>query len=256
MDLTNQNGINDVMDVSLDDVNTTSTTGTSSDITLDDIYFKDAFTKTGNKLNLEVNSAKVDCITSKNNKFSLDEEGNLTVKSITTEKDNSNHLDMAEVLKKVYPVGSLYMSISSTNPSTLFGGTWERINGYYLYAGNGGNTAGSNTSGGPSTNSTGSTAITVAQMPKHKHLIYQDANGNGGRHAVATGYSYGGGSLIARLTNVNEASNLSPNSGDNAKGLVNADYTGSGQGHTHTLNSHTHTVTPLRFEVYMWKRTA
>ena len=57
----------------------------SSDFSLDDIYFKDAFTKTEDKLNLEVNNAAIDCLTSRNNKFSLDSEGNLIVKSITSE---------------------------------------------------------------------------------------------------------------------------------------------------------------------------
>lgn len=56
----------------------------SNDVfSLDDIYFKDAFTKTEDKLNLEVNNADIDCLTSRNNKFSLDEDGNLIVNSIT-----------------------------------------------------------------------------------------------------------------------------------------------------------------------------
>lgn len=31
-----------------------------------------------------------------------------------------------------YPVGSIYMSVSSTDPATLFGGTWERIKDAFL----------------------------------------------------------------------------------------------------------------------------
>ena len=29
-----------------------------------------------------------------------------------------------DILNAVYPVGSIYMSVNSANPSTIFGGTW------------------------------------------------------------------------------------------------------------------------------------
>lgn len=36
----------------------------------------------------------------------------------------------------IYPVGSIYMSIDSTDPSNYFGGTWERIQGKFLLGAN------------------------------------------------------------------------------------------------------------------------
>lgn len=49
-------------------------------------YIVNSFTKKGDNVNLEIDNLNVSCITSKNNNFELDSEGNLTVKSITTMK--------------------------------------------------------------------------------------------------------------------------------------------------------------------------
>ena len=37
-----------------------------------------------------------------------------------------------DTLKNVYAVGSIYMSVNSTSPASLFGGTWERIKDRFL----------------------------------------------------------------------------------------------------------------------------
>lgn len=163
------------------------------------------------------------------------------------------------IFELMYPVGSIYMSTVSTNPATLLGfGTWEQINGRFLYC-----TTTSKTTGGASSVSytpSGSVdyhALTVNEMPSHKHLIYQDANGSGSRFAVVTNYGDAGGQQINKLSS-SGVSNLWPNSGDNAKGLVNADYTGSGWGHNHGFSGTQATIDtmPPWFSVYCWHRTA
>lgn len=85
----------------------------------------DAFTQVQDGLNLEIDNLEVGCITSKNDTFSLDSEGNLTVNSLTTnEGSNQGTIDNQSICNLIYPVGSIYLSVNATNPAALFGGTW------------------------------------------------------------------------------------------------------------------------------------
>ena len=42
--------------------------------------------------------------------------------------------DVTDLIDVIYPVGSIYMSVNSVDPSTLFGGTWEQIEDKFLLA--------------------------------------------------------------------------------------------------------------------------
>ena len=68
------------------------------------------------------------------------------------------------ILNLIYPVGSIYMSVSSTSPATFLGGTWERIQDKFLLSAGSSYVAGA--TGGRAT-----VALTVAEMPSHKHGI-------------------------------------------------------------------------------------
>lgn len=73
-----------------------------------------------------------------------------------------------------YPVGSIYMSVNSTSPSTLFGGTWQRIQDRFLIAA--GSTYKAGGTGGEATH-----VLTVNEMPAHSHGLYaSDMTGTGG----------------------------------------------------------------------------
>lgn len=74
------------------------------------------------------------------------------------------------ILDNVYPVGSIYMSVNSTNPKNLFGGTWEQIQGKFLFGMDSSYPAGS--TGGEITH-----ALTIDEMPEHNHTIYYPNSG-------------------------------------------------------------------------------
>ena len=63
---------------------------------------------------------------------------------------------------KIYPVGSIYMSVNSTNPKDLFGGTWERLKDRFLLGSGDSYSAGA--TGGAS-----SVTLSSNQIPGHTH---------------------------------------------------------------------------------------
>ena len=72
-------------------------------------------------------------------------------------------------LDAVYPVGSIYMSVKSTNPGTLFGGTWVAIaQGRCLV---GVNTSDNDFKTSEKTGGEKKHTLTVAEMPSHSHTI-------------------------------------------------------------------------------------
>lgn len=101
-------------------------------------------------------------------------------------------------LDKIYPVGSIYLSMSSTNPSALFGGTWSAIQGRFLVTSDStyaaGDTGGSNDaivvshSHGGSTGSSGSHThdASTYSSGSHSHSI------SGGSHKHTATCASGG----------------------------------------------------------------
>lgn len=71
----------------------------------------------------------------------------------------------------IYPIGSIYMSMSPTSPSILFGGYWVKLVDTFLLGA--GNTYSARALGGEPTH-----LLTVNEMPSHQHALRR-YNGNG-----------------------------------------------------------------------------
>ena len=223
----------------------------SGDFSLDDIYFKDAFTKTEDKLNIEVDNAEISTLTSKNNKFSLDANGNLVVNSITTNSSGEGQaLNNTAICNLIYPVGSIYMSVNSTSPSTLFGGTWTQLKDRFLLGA--GDTYSNGSTGGSATLQSHTHTIPslsgTAASTTHSHIVT----------TKTTTYAQGSQSAWRCLswpgTNTDYTQTVYTNNGT-ADGAhthtvtTNASNTGSaGDGTSGNM--------PPYLTVYMWKRTA
>lgn len=186
----------------------------------------------------------------------------------STEIDLSNYYTKTEVdgmiqniMLNFYPIGSLYMSVNSTDPGTLFGGTWVRIEDTFLLA------SGSNypaddgthttaTGGAASTPFTPSGTVNGTQLAE-AHLPYIAGSfvlrryGGGtldlapSGHFSSSAISYSATRVEASSTNPNQVSQLTYAFGGN-------------QAHAHGFTGTQGTVDtmPPYLPVYVWKRTA
>ena len=179
--------------------------------------------------------------------------------------ENMNKIeDQLKVLTDaIYPVGSIYMSMSSTNPSNLFGGTWERIGvGRTLVSAGGDANAvvDTNTITNRGTNTAQTTwfpvgetggeldhTLTTTEMPSHTHTI----GSSGAHHHASQGRMEGSGTGANIFESYNGASKTRS---------VNVPRTGTNGNHTHTPantggGAEHNNLSPY-LAVYMWKRTA
>lgn len=134
--------------------------------------------------------------------------------------DHLNHIEDGIIdLLMVYPVGSIYISVNSTSPASLFGGTWEQIEDRFLLAA--GSTYGAGSTGGEAEHT-----LTIDEIPSHTHEVTRYTSTG---DLTGTGYS--------RDQNVKTVK-------DTAYGPYP---TGGGQPHNNM---------PPYLAVYMWKRVA
>lgn len=138
--------------------------------------------------------------------------------------------NLTNIWRKIYPIGSIYMSVNSTNPGTLFGGTWQRIQNQFLLA------AGSSYAAG-STGGAATVTLNVNQIPAHTHRVNDSVWMNvGGNKNIYFNPDSPGTYFINDVAN----------GGRSSTGWTT--YTAGG--------SQAHNNMPPYLAVYVWKRTA
>lgn len=202
-----------------------------------------------------------------------------------TGTQHDEYVTKQALIDLVYPVGSFYMSSSSTSPATLFGGTWEQIKDTFILAAGDTYTAGN--SGGEESHT-----LISDEMPSHSHsfignVVNTDSAGGhthtaqeGGAHTHViylnddSGFKVG---LVLNWGGSNTGANIQViGGGQTTNGTTFQAIARSPGNHTHSTDSkgaHTHSITPTGtisstgsgsahnnmppyLVAYIWKRTA
>ena len=153
----------------------------------------------------------------------------LTDKTLSTGSVIDANVNVVEVLKKAYPIGSVYINASNaTNPASLLGfGTWVAFGAGKVMVGlDAGDTSFDTVgeTGGEKTHT-----LTIAEMPVHSHAQYVTASPGTGGSGIRQDYDADASGLTAYPQGVNTG--------------------GAGSGGSHN-NLQPYIV------VYFWKRTA
>ena len=154
----------------------------------------------------------------------------------------NTYLKKATVIDVIYPVGSIYMSMSATNPHDLFGvGTWERISQGRMLLGADDSTYKAGATGGEAAHT-----LTANEMPAHSHSGTTSTNGD---------HSHG-----VRDADYHDGYGNSFDSGDwGPKRYIPTSNAGN---HNHTFTTDNagggaaHNNMPPYLVCYMWQRTA
>ena len=152
----------------------------------------------------------------------------------TLKVNNTNIFDL------IYPVGSIYMSVNSTSPEVLFGGTWEQIQDKFLLGMSSSYPAGSQ--GGEAEHT-----LTTSEIPNHGHYLGQMGNTS---RMLPTNHATNDPSHEYYVTEVESSGStyLKPN-------VTWGGYLTAGT-LIDTPYNQPHNNMPPYLSVYIWKRTA
>lgn len=150
------------------------------------------------------------------------------------------------VVNVIYPVGSIYISVNSTNPSSLFGGTWVAFATGRTLVGVDTTDADFNAvekTGGEKTH-----VLTTNEMPSHTHIqnahSHSDILDNDGYRVT---YATGNTASYRVLNQVQQGNASGSWKMQTSNTAATNQNTGGGQAHNNLQPYVT---------VYMWKRTA
>lgn len=130
-------------------------------------------------------------------------------------------------LNLVYPIGAIYLSLSSTNPGTLFGGTWEQLKDRFLLGAGDSYSVGG--TGGEATHT-----LTEAELPNIQGTLPHMAYGEYKLTGVFTFDTGGNSNYEAKNSDTKNSSRYLMNFG----------------------NNEAHNNMPPYLTVYMWKRVS
>jgi microcystin-dependent protein len=168
---------------------------------------------------------------------------------------------LKETWQYIYPVGSIYMSTNSVNPSSLFGGTWDRIKDRFLLAA--GDYYNSGSVGGTATNT-----LTEENIPAHSHT-YEKATAVG-NHTLTVDEIPSHTHSYSKTTSPFSSNVAAASPGVNVISCTNAGNTastGGDQAHNHPLETTSASTSevgsgtevnnmPPYITVNVWVRTA
>ena len=144
------------------------------------------------------------------------------------------------LIDKIYPVGSIYMSVNAVSPATLFGGTWEALKDRFLLG------AGEYTTAG-------STGGEVTHNHEYGLKVYE-------YYSMAAFTPKG---TATGVINIDDGSLGSWTGGSNMvaeetfnAGITTTTTTASPHHYESRANTSTENNIPPFLSVYMWKRTA
>lgn len=153
---------------------------------------------------------------------------------------------VADAKVAAHPVGSYYWSSESTDPSTLFGGTWEQVKDRFVLAA--GDSYAVGATGGEATHT-----LSISEMPTHSHSIRLNTEGADNGYG---GYVPDMGTPKAIKTNTGGYPPVESSNGVFTDRTNSADLIADSEFIHETGGSTPHNNMPPYIVAYCWKRTA